>query len=233
MKASRNALLGVLAAAWLYGCAASAPPPPPPPPAPTPVPEPEPEPPPPKCEAIKEDCKADADTKARIPGTHYWFRPPAGWTYAQLEECTVAQVGESGAVLMLTTHEKVKRLLKRGKKRGELAASLSELVGIVPKQKRMQLFRASQKSEIAGLDMSLWERAGAKRGDDQGGLLILSAPLGDKTLFGVGFAPRSDDEGTGKILKALQTLEEGDKTEDAAAEEGAGDDDKSDEGEKK
>jgi hypothetical protein len=230
MNTGRNAWFGVLVIACLLGCV-EAPPPPPEtlPPAPKPEPEPEP-PPPPKCEAIKEQCKSTSDTKARIPGTHYVFQPPEGWVYAQLEECTVAQVGESGAVLMLSTHEKLAKL-KLNKKRGELVLSLSELVGITPKKKRDNFYRPNQKSEIAGLDMSLWERSGAKRADDVGGLLILSAPLGDVVLFGVGYAPRSDDEGTGKILKALQTLAEGEKKEDDS--EGGKDEEGADEGKKK
>jgi hypothetical protein len=72
----------------------------------------------------------------------------------------------------------------------------------------MKVARANSQDTIAGLKMELWEKPGAKRGKDTGGLLILSAKLGDRELFGLGFAPKDDDQGTGAILKAIQSLKQ-------------------------
>src|SRR5688572_9036038 len=95
---ARQRLGNMLALVALLASVACSDPPPAPQPPPAPAPEPPPLPPPPvpKCEALKEQCKATAETRARIPGTTYTFTPPEGWIYAQLEEATVAQVGERG-----------------------------------------------------------------------------------------------------------------------------------------
>jgi len=200
---------------WATAACSSPPPPPPRPPKVEKEPEPRP-PPPPKCEAIKDECKASGDTKARIPGTHYEFAPPSGWIYAQLEEATVAQVGDEGPVLVLTTFEPG----KVDKERVAVVQSFAELVLIEP-PKRMRFRKRDTpgrddyaEAEMAGLKMSLWDRPGAMRGEDKGPLLVLSTKLGDRDLFGLGFAPKGDDEGTKAILDALQSLAEGEPSED-------------------
>ena len=204
-----------LVAALVAACS-SPPPPPPPPPEVEKEPEPPP-PPPPKCEA-------DGDTTARIPGTHYVFSPPEGWHYAQLEEATVAQVGDEGPVLVLTTFEPG----KVGKERVALVKSFAELVLIEP-PKRLRFYRRDTPGrddyaviEMAGLEMTLWDRPGATRGRDKGPLLVVGSKVGDRDLFGLGFAPKGDDEGTKAILDALQSLAEGDApaVDDDAKDEG-------------
>jgi hypothetical protein len=219
-----HVVMGVVVAGFAVGAVlgcSSQPPPPPPPPEVEKEPEPPP-PPPPKCEAIKDQCKAEADTRARIPGTHYQLTPPAGWFYAQLEEATVAQVGDEGPVLVITTFEPG----KVAKERVALVKSFAELVLIEP-PKRLRFHKRDTPgrddyavTEIAGLEMTLWDRPGAARGKDKGPLLVLSSKVGDRDLFGLGFAPKGDDEGTKAILDALQTLAEGEPPED---EEEAGD----------
>jgi hypothetical protein len=181
-------------------------PPPPKAPAPKPVaPAPAPEPPPPKCEGLKESCTANAETRARIPGVGYAFVPPEGWNYAFLEEATVAQVGDKGAVMALTSYPREKNGQATAKRRGDLVKSLTELVLIQP-PKGVPLSRPDQETDIAGMKMALWERKGATRSKDNGALLILSSAMGDRELFGVGFASKEDTAGTEAILKALQTI---------------------------
>jgi len=158
---------------------------------------------------MKEHCKAEADTKARIPGTNYVFTPPQGWVYAQLEEATVAQHTERGPVLLLTTYEPVHAVTKRSRKRTQLIASLTELVGIKPAGGSVVLFRPNEKSQMAGLAMSLWERPGARRGEAEGSLLILEAQVGERQLFGVGYAPANDAAGTSAILATIESLQVG------------------------
>ena len=192
-------------ACWLAVSGCDTPEPkPPPPPVPEPVSDPEPPPPPPKCEALKEACKADADTRVQVPGLDHEFQPPEGWIYAKLEEAAVAQQGDEGAVLVLASFEPGKGF-KLGKQRNELAQSLAELVLIEPKG-NISLFAPNMTRDIGGLKMKLWERGGAKRGDDTGGMLVLSASAGDRELFGIGFAPKDDGDGTAAILATLETL---------------------------
>lgn len=194
------------ALALIFFAACSEPPPPkpqppPPPPAPAPAPEPQPA----KCETLKEACKSSPETQARIPGVAHVFAPPDGWTYAQLEEATVAQVGDEGAVMALTSFVREGKPTELGKKRIDLVKSLTELVLIEP-PKVGTLIKSDQETTIAGMKMQLWERKGAKRGKDNGALLILSTVIDDRELFGVGFAAKEDTSGTEAILKALQTI---------------------------
>jgi hypothetical protein len=158
---------------------------------------------------MKDQCKADADTRVPIPGSELVFMPPKNWIYAKLEEASLAQQGEKGAVLVLTTFAPDKGP-KLNKQRGELTVSLAELVGIDPAGP-VTLANPNSRSEIAGLDMSLWERSGSARAGEAGALLILSAADGERELFGIGFAPKDDADGTKAILDTLNTLERGGK----------------------
>ena len=198
------ALIAALALACVTACTEPPPPkpqPPPPPPAPAPAPEA----PAPKCETLKEACKSTPQTQARIPGLEHVFAPPEGWSYAQLEEATVAQVGDEGAVMALTSFAREGKPTELGKKRLDLVKSLTELVLIEPPAIKT-LIKSDQETTIAGMKMQLWERKGAKRGKDSGALLILSAVVAERELFGVGFAAKEDTSGTEAILKALQTI---------------------------
>lgn len=209
----------LLAAGLVAAC--SDPPPPKPPPPPTPAPKPDPPPPPPpKCEALKEKCEADADTRAPVPGLELSFNPAKGWIYAKLEEATVVQVGDKGAVLVLTSIEPEKGF-KANQQRNDQAQSLAELVLLEPPGK-IALYQPNLTRDIAGLKMKLWERANAKRGDDTGGMLVIAATVDDRELFGVGFAPKDDQEGTAAILSMLETLSAGEAEDDDS---GGGDED--------
>jgi hypothetical protein len=181
------------------------PPPPPAPPQPKAVPKPKPKPKPPKCESLKEACKAKKSTRIKVPETDYVFTPPKGWTYASLEEAAVVQAGDDGPVLVLTSFEPEKAL-KVSKQRKEMVESFASLVLIEP-PKGLSLFKPNVNDKIAGLQMRLWEKPNAKRGDDSGALLILSAQLDNRELFGVGFAPKDDADGTDSILQAIKSLE--------------------------
>jgi hypothetical protein len=201
MTVFRCCVVGVVVAIALSGC--GEPPPPDPVPQPEPVPEPAP-PPPPKCEALAEKCKADAGTEVPIPGTDYVFTPPAGWIYATLAEATVAQKDEAGAVLVLSSFKPPKAAPELAKKRDEVVATLAQVVGLEPR--KGALGTANQTAEMAGLQVSFWEKPGAKRADSEGAMLAVSAPADDSHIFGLGYAPRDDGEGTSAILKALESL---------------------------
>jgi len=213
-----------LALGLLAACSEPPPPKPPPPPPPAPKPEPPP-PPPPKCEALKEKCEADADTRVPVPGLDLTFTPAKGWIYAKLEEATVVQVGDKGAVLVLTSIEPEKGF-KANQQRNDQAQSLAELVLVEPPGK-IALYQPNMTRDIAGLKMKLWERANAKRSEDTGGMLVVAAAVKERELFGIGFAPKDDQEGTAAILSMLETLSAG---ESAGESEGDDDDSGGDEG---
>jgi hypothetical protein len=201
MEPARIPKSGALMLALSLAACAEPPPPaptPPPPPAPAPLPAPA----EPRCLALRDACKAQKGKLVPIPGIDYAFAPPDGWTYALLEEATVAQLADRGAVLVLTSFESGPDADKR---RGELAVSLSELVLVEPPATG-KLDKPDQKTDLAGLEMALWERKGAKRGEDTGALLLLSATIDDRELFGVGFAPKDDSSGTEQILEALKSI---------------------------
>lgn len=201
MKIALRAWLGGLLMLSVGACTD----PPPPEPPPEPVPEPEPPPPPPKptCEAMKDRCKAEADTLVPIPEADYSFVPPEGWEYAMLEEASVTQVSDSGPVLVLAGMVADKAAYKATAQRTAMVKSLAELVGIEPPSKVS--FSRPNKRKLSGLTMTLWENE-AKRGDAKGALLLLSTPIGAKEIFGIGYAPAGDIEGTKAILATLETF---------------------------
>lgn len=166
---------------------------------------------------MKDRCKADADTLVPIPGADHTFVPPDGWEYAMLEEASVTQVSDEGPVLALASIVTDKVLYKATAQRTAMVKSLAELVGIDPPSKVS--FNRPNKRKLSGLTMTLWENE-AKRGDAKGALLLLSTSIGDKEIFGIGYAPAGDLEGTKAILATLETF----KLVEAAEE---GDDEKS------
>ncbi len=199
------ALRGWLLVSLIVSVSACAEPPPPevPPVAAPEPPPPPPEPPPPTCEAMADHCKADADTSARIPEVPYAFTPPEGWEYAMLEEATVTQASDDGPVLVLASMVHEKASYKAKPHRQKMVASLCELVGVEP-PKRVS-FAAPKKRHLSELSMTLWEDAAA-RGSKKGALLLLSTHVGEREIFGIGFAPEGDIEGTEAILASLETF---------------------------
>ena len=183
--------------------ACSDPPPPVDPPEPMPEPEPPPPPPKPTCEAMKDKCTADADTVARIPGVDHGFTPPAGWEYAMLEEATVTQQSDEGAVLVVTSMKHEKTSYKAKPLRTAKVNDLAELVDITP-PKRLSFDRPN-KRKLSEMSMTLWENE-AKRGKKKGALLLLSAVVGDREIFGIAYAPADDMDGTKAILGSLETF---------------------------
>src|SRR5437868_3317609 len=95
MKSIAPFLLASVAAPLVLVAAACGSKPPPPPPVVETAhtvepPKPPPPKPPPKCEALDEACVGAAGTKARIQSSGLAFEPPAGWTYAQMDDGTIA-----------------------------------------------------------------------------------------------------------------------------------------------
>lgn len=204
MIVHRTVAAAVVAIA-LWGC--GDPPPPDTAPQPSPAPAPEP-PPPPKCEALDEGCTADASTEAPIPGTDFVFTPPSGWTYAKFADATIAQKGDEGPVLVMTSFDASDKAGELTKKRDEMVGTLAAKVGLEPKAGSLG---KAQEAEMGALKMSLWEKPGAKRGAAEGAVLVFAADAdGAKQVFGLGYAPREDEAGTAAILEALQSIQKAD-----------------------
>jgi hypothetical protein len=217
----RSILLSValLLPALFVGAACTDPPPPDKPPEPSPEPpppEPEPE---PTCKAMNDLCEAKADTHLPIPGTDFRFVPPEGWQYATLEEASVAQVGDKGAVLVFGSFEPPPNATKANETRKEMVKSLAELV-LIETKSAVSFERPSNKP-MKGFSFKLWERE-ATRGGEAGALLIVSASLKGREIFGVGFAVKDDAETSKTIMKVLESFAQ---EKDAA---GDGKDDKKD-----
>lgn len=204
MKFARHLPPMLLAASLVAACT---PPPEPKEPEPIEV-EPTPDPPPkpkPRCEGLAEKCVADAETRATIAGLGYSFRPPEGWVYAKLEEGTVTQKGDKGPVLVVGpfTPPTAKGNVALLKAREEKIKSFGELIEVSATTPVPWFKGANQ--ELAGLKMTLWEKTNAARAGSVGTLLIVTAPMGDATMLGIGFAATPPDAAA--ILTALQTLE--------------------------
>lgn len=149
------------------------------------------------------------------------FTPPEGWLYAQEEEVTLAQTPDGGPCLAMAGFEKVGKIETR---RAEIVDLLIRSVGIglpdPPKGKPLiDWAKADAEQEIAGFNMGMWQREGAKRAAIEGPLLMFSFDAGDNhRVIGLGFAPKDDPaQSDKKILKAIESLRAG-----AAEEENAG-----------
>ncbi|MBI4703311.1 MAG: hypothetical protein HY744_19515 [Deltaproteobacteria bacterium] len=212
------------------GTAACGPPPPPeeppPPPAPRVTRKP---PPPPKCESIEEKCQSGEETRARIAGIDYSFRPPKDWIYAQTEKGTVSQVDAKGPVLLLTSFATAAGAPAARKQREDRIVEVAGIVGIEPPKKKIALapakFGPAEYGTIkAGdVEVSYWNFSGAqmysgKRAGEVGGLLVLAADVAQMTLFGLAFVPKTDASGAGPaIIQAVQTLERAQKPKETPA----------------
>jgi hypothetical protein len=223
----RPALLLALAA-FAVGCGSKPPPPAEPAPEPPPAPKAEP-PPPPKCETPSENCKAVAETRARIAGSSYVVTPVAGWTYAQLQNVTIAQINaeNSPAMVIAAYDADAKDAKKELAQRDTAFADLSKEIGLTLPKNKVNWKQPTCKCAGAGkacagsggdlckamkpvsdLKVSVWQLDGATRGGKKGPLLVLQAPLeAGKALLGVGFV--TDDDATGAdqaILKSIESI---------------------------
>ena len=126
-------------------------------------------------------------------------------------------------MVVATSFEKPKSGAKRYAARTSKVESLTELVGITPGNIKGALLQRPVKNEIAGLKMQLWEAGSAKRGEDSGGLLIVSADVEKHELLIVGFAPKDDQDGTNAIMGVLNTLAPEASEEKAESEDAKGD----------
>src|SRR5262249_39041060 len=94
-------------------------------------------PPPPKCESLDENCKADADTRAKITHTSYVFTPVAGWVYAQTDAGTVAQANaDAGPAMVVAAYDADKDAKKELELRDKAFGDFAKQVGLaLPKTK--------------------------------------------------------------------------------------------------
>ena len=215
VKLAALLLLGSIAT----GCAGKPPPPPPPPPAPAPPPPPPPPPPAPvdpaqKCHALTDKCLAEPDTKLAIGHNVAVFRPPAGWTFAN----------EGDVSLAVAPHEKalVAFSVAVGDDRPARIAALDRLLarlgidGVAQKKLKERLKKPQMELAAAGAKIQLWEvdkksqrgKAVQLRGQGAGTLLVVTAALGDKRIVGCGFVVKPEAEAdAATIMQSVQSLE--------------------------
>ena len=192
------------------GCGGRAKPPPPPPPPPPPAPAPPP-PPPPKCEKIEEACVAKEGTRAKIEKTFWTVEPPAGWTYAQDEDATVAAQG--GAALAVVVYD-APEPKKEGARRDEAATSVVKKIGVEigkGKTKKLALPKRADGTVLAGtVKVSLYQFEKAHREGKPGPLLVFYAKLPDgKELLGAGFVPEDDtSKADDAIMASVKSIDE-------------------------
>jgi hypothetical protein len=211
--------------AFVAGCGSKPPPPPEPAPEPPPAPKPEP-PPPPKCETPSENCKAAADTHARIAGTSYVFTPVTGWVYAQLSNVTIAQVNaENSPAMVIAAYAADKDAKKELGQRDTAFADLSKEIGLTPPKTKANWKQPTCKcagkacagsggdlckamTPVSDLKANVWQLDGGVRGGKKGPILVVQAPLGEgKALLGVAFVPDDDQSGADQaILKAIESI---------------------------
>jgi hypothetical protein len=213
MSSSTSKLFALMVGvAFAAGCSH-----PPPPKAPDPPEEveetPPPPPPKPKCEALDEKCSAKDDTRAKIAKTDLALTPPSGWTYAQTDAATVAQVDDGGATVAATGFEADPKEAGNAKKladdRQAAFESLAKAIGVTPPKAKVNWKKKPDDvKKVAGLSVALWQLDGGARGDKKGPLLVFAADIADgKELIGIGFVPADDESGSDEaILKAIDSI---------------------------
>jgi hypothetical protein len=212
--------------ALAVGCGSKPPPPPEPAPEPPPAPKPEPPPSPPKCETPSENCKATADTHARIAGTTYVFTPVAGWVYAQLSNVTIAQINaENSPAMVIAAYAADKDAKKELAQRDTAFADLSKEIGLTPPKAKANWKTPTCKcvgkacagsggdlckamKPVSDLKANVWQLDGGVRGGKKGPLLVVQAPLTEgRALLGIAFVPDDDASGADQsILKSIESI---------------------------
>lgn len=195
--------------AFAAACSKTPPPKPPEPepPKPEPAKQAEPPPAPKKCETLDEGCKAEADTKARVARAPLQFVPATGWTYAQGETITIAQLSDDGPCIAMMTYEVGDGRMEIVNREGALDV-LAKQVGVTLPRKKPAWKRPDEQKKIGGLDVSMWQSDGGARGDKKGPLLVFDARIeGAKALLGIGFVPADDASAADEaILKSIESL---------------------------
>jgi hypothetical protein len=228
MKSFVRVWVSLFALAVAVAACGSPPPPVEPVPTAAPTEEPPPEPPPKKCESLDEGCKAKIGTAAKIAGSDYVLQPPKGWIYARLDKATVAQIDTKSAVLAIVGYEPDPKAPAAKKQRDTKLAELAELVGVqLPAPKTLPA-KADQTKKKGDFTLLSWQWDKAKRGDEQGALLVLSAEQSGRVLLGLGFVPENDSSNSDAgIMSAFDSIEKGSSSSEGSSKESS---DKSSEG---
>lgn len=171
---------------------------------PTSEPEP-PKPPPPKCEKLEEKCESKGGKKAKIPGSLLVFEPTNGWTYAQQEKITVAQLADEDACQGLVGHEVADAKKVDAARQTALELLAAELKLTLPKTKVQ--WKSGEKYEQSKVPQLRWTLEKVVRGAKKGDLLIVGTQPNDgKAVLGVAFVPSDDDKSIEKVLKSFDTI---------------------------
>jgi len=167
-------------------------------------------PPPPKCEALSENCKAEADTSAKAKSAGVEFKPAKDWIYAQGETSTVAQVSEDGAVIIIGSYTPDKDAKKDVAAREAALTELVKTISVTPPKAGLKVNWKKPLEgppETNGLKLATFDVAGVERGKKKGTLLVLVAPIADdKALIGAAFADDNDTPGQEALDKTINSI---------------------------
>lgn len=144
------------------------------------APKPEP-PPPPKCEALDENCKATSETWVEI-GEEAKFQPAEGWTYAKLENMGIAKADEDAAFIAYRVLPAPLNPKKDFKGTVEALVPVYEALGVtVPEAVMKKAFRKAGAVDDKGeLELSTWQLDGAKLGEAEAVVIVITAKLGEE-----------------------------------------------------
>ncbi len=197
-----------LAAALVLLAACSPKPPEPPPVAPVEAPPP---PPPPKCEALSEQCKAAADTHAKITNSDLSFVPAPGWTYAMLSSATIAQLSPTGPTLAFVGYTSDPKDAKKDLAAREAAVGeLVKQLGLTALKRKIPWKKAPDATkQLKDFKLGLWQldEAGL-RDKNKGPLIVVEGTYAPgKAVVGVGFVPDDDKSSADTaILNSVESI---------------------------
>jgi hypothetical protein len=170
----------------------------------------------PKCEALREACVANEESRATIHPAEWTLKPPVGWTFAQEGDGAVALA--PGAAFAISSYQAAagkKEAAARDEAFARVRTKLS--VKLASTKKLPWAKKPDQVMTVGTISVALYQMDGATREAKKGPLLVFLAPLPDKRfLIGAGFVP--DDDATDAdhaILKTIESLAPP-STEDAA-----------------
>ena len=166
--------------------------------------------PPPKCESLDEKCESKPDTHAKVARCDLAFTPPAGWTFAQLAEATVAQSGD--ATLAVTCFDiDPKDAKKEAASREAAFGDLLKQVSVDnPGKKKVPWKKPAAPKDVGDLKLGLWEVEGMTRTTKKGSFVAVSGPADaskTKVLLFIGFVGDDDkSNASDQMLKSVESL---------------------------
>ncbi len=155
--------------------------------------------PPPPCDALSQGCKPSVPNQMlALKSCSYQMKAPEGWTYAVTPAFTMAQLSDSGAVMVLTSYETGPNPKTETTDRLLAVEGLSSQVGLTVPLKKMVLSGPPQATlKDGGNKVWVKEFPDAMRGASKGTVAVFFMPLKEgKTIAILAFKTDSDPKET-------------------------------------